>query len=83
MPNSVDSLLYAISVNFFLSYFLFIETLFFEPEFDLVLQKDGVHPDYDKHLPEHRHIYKFARTLFNAAQLTAECAIITLIYLER
>ncbi|KAF2358776.1 Cyclin N-terminal [Trinorchestia longiramus] len=45
--------------------------------------KDGVHPDYDKHIPEHRHIYKFVRTLFNAAQLTAECAIITLVYLER
>ncbi|XP_018010881.1 cyclin-Y [Hyalella azteca] len=47
------------------------------------LTKDGVHPDYDKHIPEHRHIYKFVRTLFNAAQLTAECAIITLVYLER
>ncbi|CAL4097631.1 unnamed protein product, partial [Meganyctiphanes norvegica] len=47
------------------------------------LTKDGVHPDYDKHNPEHRHIYKFVRTLFNAAQLTAECAIITLVYLER
>ena len=33
--------------------------------------------------PDHRQIYKFIRTLFNAAQLTAECAIITLVYLER
>ncbi|KAF7990029.1 hypothetical protein HCN44_008703 [Aphidius gifuensis] len=32
---------------------------------------------------EHKQIYKFVRTLFNAAQLTAECAIITLVYLER
>jgi hypothetical protein len=47
------------------------------------LTKDGVSPDYDKHNPEHRQIYKFVRTLFNAAQLTAECAIITLVYLER
>ncbi|KAB7503400.1 Cyclin-Y [Armadillidium nasatum] len=47
------------------------------------VQRDGVHPDYDTHNPEQRHIYKFVRTLFNAAQLTAECAIITLVYLER
>lgn len=47
------------------------------------LTKDGVPPDYDRYNPEHRHIYKFVRTLFNAAQLTAECAIITLVYLER
>ena len=39
--------------------------------------------DYDKYNPDHRQIYKFIRTLFNAAQLTAECAIITLVYLER
>lgn len=47
------------------------------------LTKDGVSADYDKYNPEHRQIYKFVRTLFNAAQLTAECAIITLVYLER
>ncbi|CAH0556668.1 unnamed protein product [Brassicogethes aeneus] len=47
------------------------------------LTRDGVSDDYDKHNPEHRQIYKFVRTLFNAAQLTAECAIITLVYLER
>lgn len=47
------------------------------------LTRDGVSNDYDKHNPEHRQIYKFVRTLFNAAQLTAECAIITLVYLER
>ena len=44
---------------------------------------DGVPDDYDKHNPEHRQIYRFVRTLFNAAQLTAECAIITWVYLER
>ena len=37
----------------------------------------------NKYNPEHRQIYRFIRTLFNAAQLTAECAIITLVYLER
>ncbi|KAL1423991.1 hypothetical protein MTO96_020589 [Rhipicephalus appendiculatus] len=31
--------------------------------------------------PDHRTIYRFVRTLFNAAQLSAECAIITLVYL--
>uniref|UniRef100_A0A914DSY1 Cyclin-like domain-containing protein n=1 Tax=Acrobeloides nanus TaxID=290746 RepID=A0A914DSY1_9BILA len=33
--------------------------------------------------PDHRQIYRFIRTLFHAAQLTAECAIITLVYIER
>jgi len=33
--------------------------------------------------PDHRTIYRFMRTLFNAAQLPPECAIITLVYLER
>lgn len=47
------------------------------------LTREGVPEDYDRHNPEHRQIYKFVRTLFNAAQLTAECAIITLVYLER
>ncbi|GAB6028315.1 hypothetical protein CHUAL_002488 [Chamberlinius hualienensis] len=46
-------------------------------------KKEVVADDYDKHDPEHRVIYKFMRTFFNAAQLTAECAIITLVYLER
>lgn len=47
------------------------------------LTRETVPIDYDQHNPEHRQIYKFVRTLFNAAQLTAECAIITLVYLER
>lgn len=47
------------------------------------LTRDGVPEEYDRQNPEHRQIYKFVRTLFNAAQLTAECAIITLVYLER
>lgn len=51
--------------------------------FAVWFQRDGVPDDYCKHNPEHRQIYKFVRTLFNAAQLTAECAIITLVYLER
>lgn len=47
------------------------------------LTRDTVPEDYDRSSPEHRQIYKFVRTLFNAAQLTAECAIITLVYVER
>jgi hypothetical protein len=46
-------------------------------------QRETVTADYNKYNPDHRQIYKFIRTLFNAAQLTAECAIITLVYLER
>ena len=34
-------------------------------------------------MPEQRVIYKFMKNLFTSAQLTAECAIVTLIYLER
>uniref|UniRef100_A0A2I3GUS6 Cyclin Y n=1 Tax=Nomascus leucogenys TaxID=61853 RepID=A0A2I3GUS6_NOMLE len=47
------------------------------------LSKSEVPPDYDKHNPEQKQIYRFVRTLFSAAQLTAECAIVTLVYLER
>lgn len=35
--------------------------------------------DYDVVDPTQRQIYKFIKTLFHAAQLTAECAIITLV----
>ncbi|XP_033841936.1 cyclin-Y isoform X4 [Periophthalmus magnuspinnatus] len=47
------------------------------------LSKSEVPPDYDKHDPEQKQIYRFVRTLFSAAQLTAECAIVSLVYLER
>ncbi|BFZ15337.1 hypothetical protein BsWGS_18376 [Bradybaena similaris] len=47
------------------------------------LSKDAVPDDYQKRDPEHKIIYRFVRSLFNAAQLTAECAIVTLVYLER
>lgn len=35
--------------------------------------------DYDKIVPEQKTIYRFLRVLFTAAQLTAECAIVTLV----
>lgn len=47
------------------------------------LSKELIPEDYDKRDPEHKHIYRFVRNLFSAAQLTAECAIVTLVYLER
>ncbi|POI27183.1 hypothetical protein CIB84_009067, partial [Bambusicola thoracicus] len=48
-----------------------------------LFQREEVPDDYYKHDPDHKHIYRFVRTLFSAAQLTAECAIVTLVYLER
>ncbi|XP_041099774.1 cyclin-Y-like isoform X3 [Polyodon spathula] len=47
------------------------------------LSKSELPSDYEKHDPEQKQIYRFVRTLFSAAQLTAECAIVTLVYLER
>ncbi|KAI1899756.1 hypothetical protein AGOR_G00065030 [Albula goreensis] len=47
------------------------------------LSRDHVPEDYSRTDPEHKLIYRFVRTLFSAAQLTAECAIVTLVYLER
>ncbi|KAM9347709.1 cyclin-Y-like protein 1 isoform 2-T2 [Symphorus nematophorus] len=46
-------------------------------------QREPVPDDYSCVDPEHKLIYRFVRTLFSAAQLTAECAIVTLVYLER
>jgi hypothetical protein len=47
------------------------------------LTSEPVPSTYADHTPDHRVIYKFVKTLFTAAQLTAECAIISLVYLER
>jgi len=44
-----------------------------------MLQREPVPDDYDRRDPEHRVIYRFVRNLFSAAQLTAECAIVTLV----
>ncbi|CAF4797034.1 unnamed protein product, partial [Rotaria socialis] len=47
------------------------------------LSKELLPDDYDIRIPEQNTIYRFMRVLFTAAQLTAECAIVTLVYLER
>ena len=47
----------------------------------LVLQREKVPEDYATADPEHKLIYRFVRTLFSSAQLTAECAIVTLVRL--
>jgi hypothetical protein len=47
------------------------------------LTKDPIPLNYDQQVPEQKTIYRFMRILFTAAQLTAECAIVTLVYLER
>ncbi|KAL1022186.1 hypothetical protein UPYG_G00023300 [Umbra pygmaea] len=47
------------------------------------LTREKVPDDYSSVDPEHKLIYRFVRTLFSSAQLTAECAIVTLVYLER
>lgn len=46
------------------------------------LQKDRVNEDGLRE-PDHENIYLFIRSLFYSAQLPPECAIITLVYLER
>lgn len=47
------------------------------------LSRSAVPSNYDKIDPAHPDIYRFVKNLFGAAQLTAECAIISLIYIER
>ncbi|XP_057398490.1 cyclin-Y-like protein 1 isoform X5 [Balaenoptera acutorostrata] len=47
------------------------------------LTREKIPEEYFEHDPEHEFIYRFVRTLFSAALLTAECAVVTLVYLER
>ncbi len=42
-------------------------------------QKEEIPSHYGDYTPDHKLIYKFIKTLFHAAQLTAECGIITLV----
>uniref|UniRef100_A0A2K6PL18 Cyclin-like domain-containing protein n=1 Tax=Rhinopithecus roxellana TaxID=61622 RepID=A0A2K6PL18_RHIRO len=47
------------------------------------LTREKVSQEYFKHDPEHKFIYRFVPILFSAAQLTAECTAVTLVYLEK
>ncbi|ETN77271.1 cyclin domain protein [Necator americanus] len=47
------------------------------------ITREALPPELMTKDPDHRQIYRFVRTLFHSAQLTAECAIITLVYIER
>ncbi|VDM79684.1 unnamed protein product [Strongylus vulgaris] len=43
------------------------------------ITREALPPELMTKDPDHRQIYRFVRTLFHSAQLTAECAIITLV----
>ncbi|XP_061879086.1 cyclin-Y-like isoform X2 [Entelurus aequoreus] len=47
------------------------------------ISRSQVMADYDRRDPDQRQTYRFVRTLFCAAQLASECAIVSLVYLER
>ncbi|XP_057414718.1 cyclin-Y-like protein 1 isoform X4 [Balaenoptera acutorostrata] len=47
------------------------------------LTREKVPEEYFEHDPEHKFIYRFVHTVCSATQLTAESAVITLVYLER
>lgn len=47
--------------------------------FSKIFQRDPIPPEQMTRDPDHRNIYRFVRNLFSSAQLTAECAIITLV----
>lgn len=78
-----DEKLHPLTVRCVVPHPLLLQYMFFVNANSFALQRDAVPAEYTKYNPEHRTIYRFIRTLFNAAQLTAECAIITLVYLER
>ncbi|XP_032027497.1 cyclin-Y-like protein 2 [Hylobates moloch] len=47
------------------------------------LTQEKMPKEYFEYVPEHKFIYRFVRVLFKATNLTAEFAIVTLIYIER
>eukprot|EP00038_Savillea_parva_P007626 m.171485 g.171485 ORF g.171485 m.171485 type:complete len:351 (-) comp13381_c0_seq1:290-1342(-) len=62
------------------------EPLLLTEKFDeklLPLTEDPVPADYDQCIPSDAEIYSFMDRLFEAAALSAECGIITLVYINR
>uniref|UniRef100_A0A1I7S7J0 CYCLIN domain-containing protein n=1 Tax=Bursaphelenchus xylophilus TaxID=6326 RepID=A0A1I7S7J0_BURXY len=55
----------------------------FEERLHPIAVRDSLLSENPNEDPTQKSIYKFVRLLFQAAQLTAECAIITLVYIER
>ncbi|KAM6156444.1 cyclin-Y-like protein 1 [Erethizon dorsatum] len=47
------------------------------------ITREKLPEEYFEHDPEHKSIYRFVATIFKAAFFPAECAIITLVYIER
>ncbi|VDP73549.1 unnamed protein product [Echinostoma caproni] len=47
------------------------------------LANEPVPADYGNQDPDQKVVYRFIRTLFQMAQLSPECAIVTMVYLER
>ncbi|THD25128.1 Cyclin-Y [Fasciola gigantica] len=47
------------------------------------VQNEPVPADYGNQDPDQKVVYRFIRTLFQMAQLSPECAIVTMVYLER
>ncbi|XP_021107240.1 cyclin-Y-like protein 1 isoform X2 [Heterocephalus glaber] len=47
------------------------------------LTREKLPEEYFEHAPEHKCIYRFVAFIFSAAWLPTECAILTLVYLER
>ncbi|XP_068400688.1 cyclin-Y-like protein 1 isoform X2 [Eschrichtius robustus] len=44
------------------------------------LTREKIPEEYFEHDPEHKFIYRFVHTLVSATQLTAECAVVTLVW---
>uniref|UniRef100_A0A8C2H2T5 Cyclin Y-like 1 n=1 Tax=Cyprinus carpio TaxID=7962 RepID=A0A8C2H2T5_CYPCA len=83
-PNLKSTIKWSVKVHCFITFFFFfLLSLDIFDEKMHPLSREQVPDDYSRTDPEHKLIYRFVRTLFSAAQLTAECAIVTLVYLER
>uniref|UniRef100_A0A673I463 Cyclin-Y-like protein 1 n=1 Tax=Sinocyclocheilus rhinocerous TaxID=307959 RepID=A0A673I463_9TELE len=82
-PNLKSTIKWSVKfIVLFHAFFRTLSTVLFIVKY-IHINEEQVPDDYSRTDPEHKLIYRFVRTLFSAAQLTAECAIVTLVYLER